>query len=457
MASTYLTYTPSSAVTLGTKATISFWVKRSGLDSGTNFYGILSSNGGWNDGTGFAMGWREDMLIWYNLKDNSGYRTYPSSLRKFRDTSAWYHIVYKIDTTQAAVQDRITLYVNGVDEGDMTTNAGGISSAIPDQNNAPYQFFDNGDQHQVGRGGSAGSTYFDGSMSHFHFIDGTAYDASAFGEYDANGVWKIKTSPSVTYGNNGFFILKDGNSVTDQSGNSNNFTVGGGTLTNTEDCPSNFFATMNALDNYWQSATFSKGNNTIVTDATNYAATMSTLGMTSGKYYCEMKATNIANGYSQFGIRGTFVTSIAQGAGQGTDGYAYIANGGQKRNNDSSSAYGTTWNNGDIIGCAVDLDNNYIYWSRNGTWQNSGDPTSGASGTGAAFTLGTPSSGAYFFAASDNDADAGTSNTFDFNFGNGYFGTTAVSSAGTNASGIGIFEYDVPTGYTALSTKGLNL
>jgi hypothetical protein len=43
------------------------------------------------------------------------------------------------------------------------------------------------------------------------------------------------------------------------------------------------------------------------------------------------------------------------------------------------------------------------------------------------------------------------------NFGNGYFNTTAVSSAGTNASGNGIFEYDVPTGYTALSTKGLNL
>ena len=43
-----------------------------------------------------------------------------------------------------------------------------------------------------------------------------------------------------------------------------------------------------------------------------------------------------------------------------------------------------------------------------------------------------------------------------WNFGNGYFGTTAVSSAGTNASGNGIFEYDVPTGYTALSTKGLN-
>ena len=43
------------------------------------------------------------------------------------------------------------------------------------------------------------------------------------------------------------------------------------------------------------------------------------------------------------------------------------------------------------------------------------------------------------------------------NFGNGYFGTTAVSSAGTNASGNGIFEYDVPAGFTALSTKGLNI
>ena len=90
--------------------------------------------------------------------------------------------------------------------------------------------------------------FFNGSMSHYHFIDGTAYDATAFGEYDANGVWKIKTSPSVTYGTNGFFILKDGNSVTDQSGNSNNFTVAGGTLTNTEDNPSNVFATLNPLD-----------------------------------------------------------------------------------------------------------------------------------------------------------------------------------------------------------------
>ena len=79
----------------------------------------------------------------------------------FRDTSAWYHILYQIDTTQSAVQDRITLYVNGEDQGDFATNTGrGISYAVPAQNAAPYQFFDNGDEHTIGRWGSAGSGTF---------------------------------------------------------------------------------------------------------------------------------------------------------------------------------------------------------------------------------------------------------------------------------------------------------
>ena len=85
-------------------------------------------------------------------------------------------------------------------------------------------------------------------MSHFHLCDGQSYAPTEFGETDSTtGEWKIKTSPSVTYGNNGFFVLKDGNSGTDQSPNTNNFTVTGGTLTKTEDCPSNVFATMNPL------------------------------------------------------------------------------------------------------------------------------------------------------------------------------------------------------------------
>jgi hypothetical protein len=135
------------------------------------------------------------------------------------------------------------MYINGVQETSFST------ATYPDQNYDTYVNYSSR-ANVIGRRDYYSDFYFDGSMSHINFIDGTAYDATAFGEYDANGVWKIKTSPSVTYGTNGFFILKDGNSVTDQSDNSNNFTVGGGTLTNTEDNPSNVFATLNPL---WRS------------------------------------------------------------------------------------------------------------------------------------------------------------------------------------------------------------
>ena len=57
----------------------------------------------------------------------------------------------------------------------------------------------------------AENSFFDGLLSHVHFTDGYAYDASAFGSTDSTtGEWKINTSPSVTYGTNGFFLLKNG-------------------------------------------------------------------------------------------------------------------------------------------------------------------------------------------------------------------------------------------------------
>ena len=139
----------------------------------------------------------------------------------------------------------------------------------------------------------------------------------------------------------------------------------------------------------------------------------------------------------------------ADGAANGNHGWLYATN-GQKRNAGSSSNYGDTYTQNDIIGVAMDLDNQKIYFSKNGTWQASGDPTSGSTGTGSFFNitagkLYTPATACY-------NSGAG----YHYNFGNGIFGTTAISSEGSNASGIGKFEYDVPTGYTALSTKGLN-
>jgi len=436
MANTYLERTFSA----GNRKTwtMSAWIKRSSLSSHQRFFV-------WGSG-GYGLIWegsdRYDALRTYvAVGSNSEFLTN----RLFRDTNAWYHIVLKIDTTQSTAADRMRLYINGVEETSFA------SRTYPNQNEDTS--INQAGICRLGANTVALNSYFYGSMSHFHFIDGTAYDATAFGEYDANGVWKINTSPSVTYGTNGFFILKDGNSVTDQSGEGNNFTVGGGTLTNTEDSPSNFFATMNPLDNNYASSTFSNGNNTIVTNSGNYTYNTATLGASSGKYYWEVKVDNTST-VDVIGITGKLSTASTYFLGTSNDSVGYEDSGVYYTNNSQVSPYGDSYTTNDIIGVAMDLDNNKLYFSKNGVFQNSGVPTSGATGTGA-IDITTSSTGFYFPALGDYTSAA--ISTFSTNFGNGYFGTTAVSSAGTNASGIGIFEYDVPTGYTALSTKGLNL
>jgi len=452
MATTYLSRTFGTA-TSRKKFTLSMWVKLSGRGSGGNNALLVSGASGQNEGT---IAFSNDNLYWTEY--NSGSASVIGRLgtsRLFRDYNAWYHLVFVWDSANATAGDRMKMYVNGVEE----TN---FAEDINPSQNYDAQI-NNNIEHNIGRQTWNSSALFNGSMSHIHFCDGQAYQASDFGEFDANGVWKIKTSPSVTYGTNGFFILKDGNSVTDQSGNGNNWSVGGGTLTNTEDNPSNVFATLNPLNVPTSNApTFSNGNTTSVTSSTTgiyqFGGT-TTLGMTSGKYYIEAKATVDAT-YSRnillvTGEATTYARTNSTSLSNST--ITYASEGGEVRKNGTLEYTGSTYTTGDIIQIALDLDNGYAYFGKNNTWQNSGDPTSGATGTGGVSTIAVSSTtdGAYFFGQGDNTGTSSPSK-FDFNFGNGYFGTTAVASAGTNASGNGIFEYDVPTGFTALSTKGLN-
>ena len=451
MANTYLTRTPSGAGNRKTW-TWSGWIKRSNLGAQQLimhcYDGAASNRGAFkfqsNDTIGFDTG-------------GSGSVGKIDTSAVYRDVSAWYHIVVVMDTTNATATDRQRIYVNGV----RTTTTVDAQVGV-DFNGG---LINSANAHEIGTEGGGGS-FFNGSMSHIHFIDGTAYDASAFGETDATtGEWKIKTSPSVTYGTNGFFILKDGNSVTDQSGEGNDFTVGGGTLTKTEDNPSNVFATLNGVKSGLDQ-TLSNGNTTMVSgSATTRTPSQTTLGMSSGKYYAEFKITNSDNTVP--GIVSTQDnSSVSRGTkyypGSSSEGWGYTK-APDVRNN--SSAVGGTWSTfavGDIIGVAINLDNlqgslNKLYFSKNGVWQNGADPSNFTSVTGVVGITAPSSTTDGFYYFSIGDGSGGTSSGSQCNFGNGYFGTTAVSSAGTNASGIGIFEYDVPTGFTALSTKGLNL
>ena len=441
MSSTYLTRTLGS----GNQQlwTWSGWVKRSKLGTFQALFGNQLDGGT----IGYIAIGSDDKLDLNCKVSTTGGEG--NSTRVFRDTSGWYHLVIIFKGNQANQSDRFEIYVNGeqdtyVARGSLSAGNGYINSNIV---------------HGVGALGNNGS-HFDGSMSHVHFIDGTAYTPSAFGEYDANGVWKIKTDVSVTYGTNGFFILKDGNSVTDQSPNTNNFTVAGGTLTKTEDNPSNVFCTLNPLNSVYIS--FLQGNNTISggNNGSDFSYIGSTLGASSGKFYWEVKAADLAEidqvgvALASSGFANTFSTSGLQGTTFGGKGFQF--SNGNKVGDGSQSAYMGAFSTDDIAMIALDLDNNKITFGRNGQWSNgSGGADQTYANSTAAFTNLT--AGETYMPAHAMRGFGGNTGISRYNFGNGYFGTTAVASAGTNASGIGIFEYDVPTGFTSLSTKGLNL
>tara|TARA_R110002012_G_scaffold307054_1_gene512319 strand:+ start:30 stop:1403 length:1374 start_codon:yes stop_codon:yes gene_type:complete len=457
MATTYLSRTPSSASNRKTW-TWSGWLKRA-VKSDSNNSRIFASGTGSSDYTSWYMYAPEGTDGTLQFQNRiSGTTTSVALNRKFRDVNAWMHLVIAMDTTQANASDRMKIYVNGVQETSFSTF------------NPPAQNVDtwvnNNNSHTIGSSDTTGYTprYWAGSMSHINFVDGTALTPSSFGSTDSTtGEWKINTAPNVTYGTNGYFILKDGNSVTDQSTNSNNWTVAGGTLTKTEDCPSNVFATLNPLDNYYANSTFSNGNTSQTSNAGAYGWVPSTLGMTTGKFYAECKQTGFSGGsnYNLIGITGSQNDASTHHLGQIAYTAGYYAQGNVYNQSGSTTSTYASYTTNDIIGVALDLDNNKLYFSKNGVWQNSGDPTSGATGTGAlnitapSAMTGATATGVYRFASGDYGNTVVVNNSW--NFGNGYFGSTQISSAGTNASGIGIFEYDVPTGYTALSTKGLNL
>ena len=447
MALTYLTRTPSSG---GNRKifTFSAWIKRSKIGVSQSIIGQTTETSG-NDYFRiiFDGGGTTDQLRVFSSNGNMNKIT----KMKFRDTSAWYHIVCAFDTTQSTASNRNRIYVNGVEQTSFATdNNVDINTSFE---------FNITNECTIGRKAYDNTDFFDGSMSHIHFIDGTQYAASNFGSVDSTtGEWQINTSPSVTYGTNGFFILKDGNSVTDQSGEGNNFTVGGSTLTKTEDNPSNVFATFNPLNQTTVGTNVYSSGNTDLTSSPNVNEFhgASTLGMTSGKYYAEFKMKN--GQFNTVGITSTPSNDARTNVSVRTSANSYgLYSYNGKLNADT---YASSYTAPNVIGVAVDLDNNKIYFSKDGNWSTGSGAwgsTTWSAGTGA-YTITDPSltvEGAYFFAI--GEASGGSSGLYSANFGNGYFGTTAVSSAGTNASGIGIFEYDVPTGYTALSTKGLNL
>jgi len=426
-----LTRTPASAGNRQ-KSTFSFWFKRSNL--GINYMPIFDfgSSSASDDFIGFTSA--EALRIWFNGGSNGDIN--PSQL--FRDVSAWYHIVVAIDTTQATGSDRVKIYVNG---SQITAFA---SATYPTQNSNLN--INNTIIQRIGY--AIDLNYLAGYLSEIYNIDGQQLTPSSFGETDTDtGIWKPKAYTG-TYGTNGFYLqFKNSASLgTDSSGNGNTFTVNNLTsVDQSTDTPTNNFATMNPLGNYYPASTFSEGNLRMVTVNANpsWSFNLGTIGVSTGKWYWETKS--ISGSSIMLGISSLFSTSASDQLGESTNQYSYN-DGGNIRNNGITLATYSSYTTNDIIGIALDATNSKLYVSKNGTFQNSADPSAGTGG----ISISQTSSGTGFWFPAGGDGNT-PSITLDFNFGNPPYSANSY----TDSAGFGNFSYAVPSGYYSLNTKNL--
>ena len=365
----------------------------------------------------------------------------------FADPAAWGHMVVAFDTTQGTASNRVKVYFNGTQITSFSTES------YPDEN---FETFVNqaSKKHYIGY---ADYQPINGYLCETVFIDGQQLAPDQFGEFDEDsGIWKPIDVSGLTFGTNGYYLQykEAGTSQNasgigaDTSGGTNHFAVDDVVATDqsTDTCTNNF-ATLNSLATGLD-ATLSEGNLKMVSGtATTRSGTASSIGLTAGKWFAEFKITGSANGI--VGIAGTTQNrtatdddDIGNYPGRTQQGYGYLSGGDVY--NDSSAVTGSfaTFTTDDIIGVAVDLDGDLLYFYKNGAIQNSG--------TGIDISGITPHSGNWFFAVGDGSAS--TASTVECNFGNPI---TALSSAVADGKGFGSFEFTPKSGHLALCTKNL--
>ena len=448
--SDYLSRTPSSAGNVKT-ITYSIWLKRSVLGSG-DFIHIKPSG---SDYPAFSMHFTNDLIRFYDYNGSAFIFNFITT-QLFRDVSAWYHIVLAIDTTQGTEANRVKFYVNG----SQVTSFG--TSSYPSQN-ASFSALNTDKVNYIS--GYASGGYYNGYMAEVCFIDGQQLDPTSFGEFDEDsGIWKPIDVSGLTFGTNGFYLeFKQAGTGTnssgmgaDTSGNDNHFAVNNLTaIDQTTDTPTNNFATWNVLSAYnsTTAGTLSEGN-LKSSGAGSDGGIPSTIGVSSGKWYWEVKFTDEAGGDPVIGIINSAGQSKMQNAniGSATSGsgvwclFNLTSGGVGIQENGVFSAYPpTTLADGDILNIALDVDAQKLWYGKNGTWHSSGNPATGANATSTNLTANET-----WFAYVEK---RNSSSISEINFGSPPF---AISSGNTDGNDRGNFEYAVPSGYLSLCTKNLS-
>ena len=407
--------------------TVSLWTKKVNITQEQNlvFAGDLSGSNPF-----FDFRFNSDQTInWYQSESSGSSAEFNLiTTRKFRDPLAWYHIVMAVDTTQGTSSNRVKLYVNGVQETSLST------ATYPSQNfDTAFNFVNFESQYGALR--SSTPTY-DGYICEVVLIDGQQLDPTSFGEFDSSsGVWKPISVSNLTFGDNGYYLdFEDSSDLgQDVSGNNNDFSLTNiATTDQSADTCTNNWCTGNPLyvmtqfaNTGWEEGALAASNR----NTSNNWGGEATFRMESGKWYWEVKVgANMGNG-ANFGI-------WTDGPhGHADTGQAMYQNSGTKQIDGSSTSYGASYTDDDILSFSYDADNGILVAYKNGVSQ------------GNLFTAGSGK----IYVPSFGIANGSLQQNF-FNFGNS---AATIASGNSDGNGYGNFEYAVPSGFYALNTKNL--
>ena len=434
--------------------TVSWWFKQTELATQLGHATEIWQGGVYGEAA--RAGIFADDRLWIDIgggDGNTGTLFRSLSTAKLRDTAAWYHVVIACDSTQSTEADRLKVWLNGVEV------------TAWDQKQYPTLNFQSalqGTGAVVMKWGSYDATYngYCGYLAECNYVDGVTATQNDFGEFDDDsGIWKPKAYTG-SYGTNGSYL--DFEIASDLGGNAKgndvNFSLSNITAADqATDTPTNNFATGNAITPFSTSTTVSEGGTKIAKGANGWELLSSTIAVTKGKWYVEVRNETVPESAFAF-IFPTDSTQLFRGgqttnypaSASGDGAVAYYAYNDEKYIEGTWSTYGSgDWRGStNTIGIALDMDNGYVYFAKDNTYQASGNPTSGSSGTNGIaipdYTTKPYMIGYSIYAANNSGF---------INFG-GFTGA-GISSAASDADGYGTFEYAPPSGYYALCTKNL--
>ena len=437
--STYLTKTFGSDGTgSGATCTISCWVKRANISNNDQwFFTAGASSPAW------LLGFRTaDTLV---FGDDDGNPKVTVTDRVFRDTSAWYHIVLTVKTSESDNANKYKIYVNG--ELQATTFSGTAADTLFGANVV----------HNIGRY-PTGSTYVDLYMSELNFVDGLALDASYFGE-TKNGVWIPKEPDVSEYGTNGFRFKFDqvgvGTASTstigaDSSGKTNHFTSSGIVASDCAmpDSPENNFPTLSSLAKIVHNAPgdLSDGNLKFTLQNANVQSTFTFNSTQTGKYYWEYLyvSSTDSNHYQAVTLpKGHHYIRNAFSGSTTTDGgiALYFNDGTTYREGSNAAGTGGQIGADNIIQVKLDLDNQTVQFGVNNSYITA---------------LDLPASSGGWVAGGIQSAGTGGTRVLIMNYGSdSSFVGEKTAQGNSDANGIGDFYYAVPSGFLAVCTANL--